>query len=260
MMATIKKRIVAIVQARMGSTRLPGKILKKIENKPMLEHVVERLKHAKTLNEIIIATSNSERDKPIVELAKRLGISHFAGSEDDVLGRYLNAAKQARADIIVRITADCPLIDPDVVDETVNRHLKLNADYTRTLIDEDDDKSFPRGLDTEVFSMDVLERVHNLADKSYQREHVTIFIYEHPELFKIENVAAEEDLRRPSFRLCVDVEEDLRLIKEIYGRLYKANEIIDIKDVIRLLDESPELRRLNAHVRQKTGTFTRALS
>ena len=217
----------------------------------MLEHIIERLEYAKTLNEIIIATSSSERDKPIIELAKKLGISYFAGSEDDVLGRYVNAAKQAKADIIVRITADCPLIDPHVVDKTVNRHLKSNADYTRTLIDEDNDKSFPRGLDTEVFSMDVLERVHNLADKSYQREHVTIFIYEHPELFKIETVAAEEDLRRPSFRLCVDVEEDLRLIKEIYNRLYKTNEIIDIKDVIRLLDESPELRRINAHVKQK---------
>jgi len=251
-MTTREKKVVAIVQARTGSTRLPSKVLKKINKKTMLEHVIERLKNTKTTDEIVIATSNKEQDKPIIELAKRLNVSYFVGSEYDVLDRYLKAAEQVEAEIIVRITADCPLIDPNTVDKIVRCHLQSNVDCTRTLIDESNSKSFPRGLDAEVFSVKVLRRVHKLANKPYKREHVTIFIYEHPELFKIQMIEAEEGLRRPHYRLCVDVEEDLKLIREIYHRLYVPNEIIDIRDVIRLLDENPNLQQINAHVKQKS--------
>lgn len=243
-------KVVTIVQARMGSTRLPGKVLIEVSGRPMLEHVIDRLKRSETSDEIIVATSLNERDIPIIELSKRLGIGCFAGSEEDVLDRFLKAAEQAKADVIVRITADCPLIDPNTIDKIVRHHLQSNVDYTRTLIDESNSKSFPRGLDTEVFSMKVLRRVHKLANKPYEREHVTIFIYEHPELFKIQVIETEKGLRRPNYRLCVDVEEDLKLIKEIYCRLYMPNEIIDIRNVIRLLDNNPELQQINAHVKQ----------
>ena len=178
-------KMVAIIQARMGSTRLPGKVLKEVARKPMLEHVINSLKQAKTLNEIMVATSVNERDRPIIELSKRLGVGCFAGSEEDVLDRFLEAAEQVRADVIVRVTSDCPLIDPNTVDKIVRCHLQSNVDYTRTLIDASNSKSFPRGLDTEVFSVKVLRRVHKLANKPYEREHVTIFIYERPELFRI---------------------------------------------------------------------------
>jgi len=244
-------KVIAIVQARMGSTRLPSKVLKEVARKPMLEHVINRLKRAKTVDEILVATSVNERDKPIIELSKRLGVGCFAGSEEDVLDRFLKAAEQARADVIVRVTSDCPLIDPNTVDEMVRRQLQSSVDYTRTLIDKSNSKSFPRGLDTEVFSMDVLRKVHKLASKSYEREHVTIYVYEHPELFKMQIIEAENSLRRPNYRLCVDVEEDLKLIKEIYRRLYMPNEIIDIRNVIRLLDNNLELQQINAHVKQK---------
>ena len=243
-------KVVAIVQARIGSTRLPGKVLKEVAGRPMLEHVINRLKQAKTLDEILVATSVNERDKPIIELSKRLRIGCFAGSEENVLDRFLKAAEQARADVIVRVTADCPLIDTNTVDKIVRRHLQSSVDYTRTLIDETNSKSFPRGLDTEVFSAKVLRRVHKLANKPYEREHVTVFIYEHPELFRMETVEAEDDLQRPKYRLTVDTEEDFKLIKQIYGQLYKPNEIIDIKDVIELLDRNPNLRRINAHIKQ----------
>jgi len=244
-------KTVAIVQARMASTRLPGKVLRELAGKPMLEHVIDRVKSSKMIDEIVIATSRNEKDERIVELAKRLNVGWFVGSEEDVLDRYMKAAEQVAADIIVRITGDCPLIDPYTIDRIVRRHLKLNVDYTRTLIDQNNSKSFPRGLDTEVFSINVLRKVHKLAKKPGEREHVTVFIYEHPKMFKIEVIEAEESLQRPKYRLCVDVEEDLRLITEIYHQLYVSSGIIDIKDVVKLLDNNPDLREINAHVKQR---------
>jgi spore coat polysaccharide biosynthesis protein SpsF len=244
-------KTVAIVQARMASTRLPGKVLREIAGKPMLEHVINRVKSSQMTDEIVIATSRNERDEPIVELAKRLNVVWFVGSEEDVLDRYLKAAKQVAADIVVRITGDCPLVDPHTIDRIVRRYIKLNVDYTRTLIDQNNSRSFPRGLDTEVFSINVLRKVHELAKKSREREHVTIFIYEHPKMFKIKIIEAEESLQRSKYRLCVDVEEDLRLITEIYNRLYVPSGIIDIKEAIKLLDNNPNLQKINSHVKQR---------
>ena len=135
-------KTIAIVEARMGSTRLPGKVLKEVAGKPMLKHVIDRLKRAKTLSEIIVATSVNERDKLIAELSKRLGVGCFAGSEENVLDRFLKAAEQAGADVIVRVTADCPLIDPNTVDKIVRHHLQSNVDYTQTLIDKSNNNVF----------------------------------------------------------------------------------------------------------------------
>jgi spore coat polysaccharide biosynthesis protein SpsF len=245
-----KMEIVAIVQARVGSTRLPSKVLMEIAGKPLLEHVVDRSMLAEKLDQIVIATSTKEQDRPIIDLAKRLDVGWFAGSEDDVLSRYLGAAEQARADVIVRITADCPLIDPSIVDYVVTHHLRGNFGYTCNLIDEANPKSFPRGLDTEVFTIDALRKSDKLAKKAYEREHVTPFMQEHPELFRIAIIEAPENYRR-HYRLTVDTCDDLRLIREIYRHLYTGTEIIQTKDVIRLLDEHPELQQINAHVKQK---------
>jgi spore coat polysaccharide biosynthesis protein SpsF len=244
-------KTVAIVQARMSSTRLPGKVLRELAGKPMLEHVIDRVKSSQMTDEIVIATSKNEKDERIIELAKRLNVVWFAGSEEDVLDRYMKAAEQVAAEIVVRITGDCPLVDPHTIDKVVRRHLKLNVDYTRTLIDQSNNRSFPRGLDTEVFSINVLRKVHELAKKPREREHVTIFIYEHPKMFKIKIIEAEESLQRSKYRLCVDVEEDFRLIAEIYSNLYVPGGIIDIKDAIKLLDNNPDLPKINTHVKQK---------
>jgi spore coat polysaccharide biosynthesis protein SpsF len=244
-------KIVAIIQARMASTRLPGKVLRELAGKPMLEHVIDRVKNSQMTDEIVIATSRNEKDERIVELAKLLNVIWFAGSEEDVLDRYLKAAEQVAADIVVRITGDCPLVDPHTIDRIVRRHIKLNVDYTRTLIDQNNSRSFPRGLDTEVFSINVLRKVDELAKKPREREHVTIFIYEHPKMFKIKIIGAEESLQRSKYRLCVDVEEDLRLITEIYNRLYIPSGIIDINEAIKLLDNNLDLQKINAHVKQR---------
>jgi spore coat polysaccharide biosynthesis protein SpsF len=242
-MTTRKKKVVAIVQARTGSTRLPGKVLKKINKKTMLEHVIERLKHAKTLNEIVIATSNKERDKPIIELAKRLNMSYFAGSEDDVLDRYLKAAEQVEAEIIVRITADCPLIDPGIVDQVVNCHKAKNVDLTYTsgsnLSASDrvrESKVFPSGLDVEVISIDALKKAHELSSEPIDREHVIGFVYKHPELFEMAAVEPDNSLNRPQYHLSVDTKEDLEGVRRFYRKLKQSGEMLDVRDVIQFLD------------------------
>lgn len=243
---TRKKKVVAIVQARTGSTRLPGKVLKKINKKTMLEHVIERLKNAKTLNEIVIATSNKEQDKPIIELAKRLNVSYFAGSEDDVLDRYLKAAEQVGAEIVVRITSDCPLIDPDIVDQVVNRHKAKNVDITCTSgsnLSASDrahgSKVFPSGLDVEVISINALKKAHKLSSEPFDREHVTWFIYKHPELFEMVAVEPDSSLDRPQYHLSVDTKGDFERVRWFYRKLKKSGEMLDVRDVIQFLDTHP---------------------
>jgi spore coat polysaccharide biosynthesis protein SpsF len=239
-------RTVAIVQARMGSSRLPGKSLMRIAGKPMLAHVLERLSAARTLDHFAVATSIAPRDAAIVDLAREMGAEAFAGSEEDVLDRTYQAAQAASAEAVVRITGDCPLIDPQVVDRTVAFFKDTGADYVRT-------SGFPRGLDTEVFSFHNLARAWKEASRDYEREHVTPYFYQNPELFRVRELAASEALHRPELRLCVDTEEDLTLVREIYTRLYvPPGRIFTTEEVIAALDAEPHLKQINAHVVQKT--------
>lgn len=240
-------KVVAIVQARLGSTRLPGKVLKDIEEKPMLWHVFHRLQSAQEVDELALATTTSPQDDQLEQFAQGLGLACFRGEEEDVLSRYLGAAVEFKADIIVRVTSDCPLIDPLIVDSIIKGHLDSNADYTSNTLK----RTYPRGLDTEVLSFRTLERAYKEASKQYEREHVTPYIWQHPELFKLHNVEAEGKLRRPDLRLTVDTEEDLELICEIYKQLYQDNNLFTIEQVIDLLDQHPGLALINAHVQQK---------
>jgi spore coat polysaccharide biosynthesis protein SpsF len=237
-------KVIAIVQARIGSTRLPGKVLMNIANKPMLWHVVDRLKRAKTLNMIVLATSIKEQDRILVEFAEKNGMKSFAGSEDDVLDRYLRVAEKIGADIVVRVTADNPLTDPYIIDRMVTKHIEMSADYTCV-------NDLPLGTSAEVISIDTLKRVHELGTKPHYREHVTTFIKENPKLFDMYVMDIENNLQRPELRLTVDTEEDLNLMRIIYARLYRPDRIISIDKVIDLLDKQPELRGINAHIKQK---------
>jgi len=238
------KKVVAIIQARMGSTRLPGKVLMDISGKPMLWHVIERVKGCKKVDSIVVATTRSEEDRAVIELAKGCGgVDTFAGSEDDVLDRYYQAAKKFDADVIIRITADCPLINPSTIDGMIALCLKENADY---ICGHPTIPSIEQGI--EVVSLPALEKVKNLATEDYQKEHVTLFIRENPELFKIVAIEPQPIFRRVDMRLTVDNRDDLKLMREIYNKLYKENGIIDLKDVVKLLDENPELKEINAHV------------
>jgi len=241
------RRVVCIVQARTGSTRLPGKVLKPLVGRPMLAHLIERLQATRMLNGIVVATTHLPQDRPIVELAEQAGVMWYTGPEEDVLARYAGAAEMAGAEVVVRITSDCPLIDPVTVDEVVRFYLAYDYDYVGAGVGS----GFPRGLDTEVFSRSALERAHELARDAASREHVTLYIYRHPELFRVASYPAPQNLRHPEWRLCVDEEDDFRLIEIICRRLYRPGSIIDIRDVVRLLEAEPELSRINAHVRQK---------
>lgn len=240
-------KVTAIIQARTTSTRLPGKVLVDIEGKPMLWHVINRLKSSKKLNDIILAIPDTKENDILEKFAKENKVKYFRGSEEDVLSRYYEAAKKFEVGLVVRITSDCPLIDPRIVDLVIERHLNSKADYTSNTLKI----TFPRGFDTEVFNFDVLEKTYREAKKRYQREHVTPYIYEHPETFKLQNVEARGKLRHPEFRLTVDRKEDLKLVREIYDYLYIPGNIFYIQEVINLLEKHPELARINAQVRQK---------
>lgn len=240
-----KTHIVAILQARMNATRLPGKPLKKVLAKPLLSYELERLKRAKTLDQIVVATTTGPQDQQIVDLCKMENVLVFRGSEEDVLNRYYNAAKQFDADIVVRVTGDCPLIDPEVVDRVVNFYLNHQYDYvsnTRLL-------TYPRGLDVEVFSIKLLEKAVSEAKLPSEREHVTPYFYLHPELFKIGNVACEIDLSK--HRWTVDTEEDFQLITKIIETLYPKKSDFVMNDVLELLKMHPEWITINAHIKQK---------
>lgn len=240
-----KPHVVAIIQARMNATRLPGKPLKKILQRPLLSYELERLRRAKTIDEIVVATTTSPQDDQIVELCRQERTPFFRGSEEDVLDRYLKTAKEHRAEVVVRITGDCPLIDPDVVDRVINFYFENEYDYvsnTRKL-------TYPRGLDVEVFPFKLLERIAGQATRQPEREHVTLYFYEHPELFKLGNVACETD--ESKHRWTVDTEEDFQLISRIIESLYPKNPQFGMRDVLKLLQQHPDWVALNAHIKQK---------
>lgn len=243
----MKQKIVVIIQARMKSTRLPEKVLKNIAGKPILAHVIERLRDARLVDEIIIATTTKDEDRAILKFANESREKSFAGSKGDVLDRYYQAAKRCEADVIVRITSDCPLIDPGVVDKIIAFYLKHRGtiEYVSNFLK----RSYPRGLDTEVFSFKVLKKAWQQAKEPHQREHVTPYIYEHPEIFHLANAENNEDLSY--MRWTVDEEEDLEFVREVYKRLYKDGEIFLMKDILALLKKEPQLLDINKEVKQK---------
>lgn len=240
-------RIVLIDQARMSSTRLPGKILKQVLDKPLLLYQIERLKRAKRLSQIVIATTVNPQDDIIANTAKEQGVSVYRGSEEDVLQRYAETAKQFQADFIVRITSDCPLIDPAIIDACIEQFLKSpQYDYISNTLD----LTFPRGMDVEVFTQKALQTAHEKAKRTPEREHVTPYIYQHPDIFKIGHFKNSENLSQ--YRLTVDTQEDFDLIKMIIESLYPKDPEFNLEKIIKLLGKHPEWAEINAQVKQKT--------
>jgi spore coat polysaccharide biosynthesis protein SpsF len=239
-------RIVAIIQARMGSTRLPGKVLQDLAGEPMLARVVNRTCRATTLQEVVIATTTSALDDAIVKLCKARDWSWFRGSEEDVLDRYYRAAKEYQADLIVRITSDCPLIDPEVIDQVVKAFLERQpeVDYASNTWPR---RTFPRGLDTEVMRIDVLERAWREDSNPAWREHVTPYIYRNPDRFRIHNVLSQVDYS--AMRWTVDATEDLTFVRQIYD--YFDHDGFSWHEVLKVLEEHPEWLEINRHIQQK---------
>lgn len=237
-------KILAIVQARMGSERLPGKVIKPILNKPMIIHTLERVRKSKYINEIILATSTLDKDDILEDIVKSYGYEVFRGSENNVLERYKRAADGYNGDIIIRVTGDCPLIDSVIVDNVVSYFLANEFDYVRLDVPE----TFIRGFDVEVFSKEALDKTFQLVNEDIYREHVTLYMYNHPEVFKIGYVSGSI-LYNKDYRLCVDTESDFKLVKTIYDHF--DDEYVTSKDVVKFLDENEEIAYINKEVVQK---------
>jgi spore coat polysaccharide biosynthesis protein SpsF len=239
-------RRVAIVQARMTSTRLPGKVLADVVGRPMLARQLHRMRQARLLDDIVIATTTLPADDPVVALAEAEGARWFRGDEQDVLGRYLGAAREADAAVIVRLTADCPLLDPEVMDRVVGA-LDPGTDYASNTLQ----RTYPRGLDIEVLHRDVLERLERAATSRPAREHVTWFLHrERPELFVLRSVTAEVD--DSDLRWTVDTEADLELVRALYRAADVQDGRVGYRALVERVRRDPGLRAINAGIEQKT--------
>lgn len=230
------KKILAIIQARMNSTRLPGKMLKEIEGKPLLWYIINAAKQSELIDEVVLATTKNEEDKELLEKAEEYCIKSFAGSENDVLDRYYQTAKKFQGDIIVRLTGDCPLADPNIIDKVIEKYKKREVDYCSNV----HPPTFPDGFDVEVFGFDILEKLWKEVKEAYIREHVVAYIREHPKKFKIFNVENEENLS--NLRFTVDNTEDLELIKKVIEELGEKR---NLKNLMRLIKEKPEILKIN---------------
>ena len=242
-------QVLAIIQARMGSTRLPGKVLLPIvDNKGALELMLERVRRARQLQKIVVATTTSPRDDRLVDLCKHLGYEYFRGNEVDVLDRYYRTALAfGSAEVVVRLTADCPLHDPVVIDKFVSCFLDSQVDY----VSDANPPTFPDGLDTEVFSFSVLEKVWKEARLKSEREHVTPYIRKHADMFKIATVECEKDLS--GHRWTLDEKEDYEFIKHIYKNLYKKNQVFGMEEILGFLAKHPEFEAINKHISRNEG-------
>ncbi|MDI3549606.1 MAG: spore coat polysaccharide biosynthesis protein SpsF [Methanobacterium sp.] len=248
-------KIGAIVQARTSSTRLPRKILMDLPYNSgitVLQNVLRRLKRSKFIEEIVVATTTDVPDQEIIEVAKGESVRFFRGNKEDVLERYYFAAKEYGFDIIVRITSDCPCIDPMVIDDVIRKHLNTGSDYTsNTLL-----RTYPDGLDVEVFNFDTLHDAYKNAKSKSEREHVTSYIHTTAkESFKTCNVVSSE-FDAPDIRITLDTIEDYVLLCTIFDYLYPENEFFSSKDVINLFNKKPWLKLINAKIIQKNSFKT----
>lgn len=237
-------KTVAIIQARMGSTRLPGKVLKDLGGQTVLARVVARLRRAGLIDELLIATTDSPADDAIVDECRSCSVAFYRGDENDVLDRYYQTAQFAKADVVIRITSDCPLIDPEITDETIASFMKAQPDYASNAFV----RTYPRGLDTEAMSIETLSRAWREARNPHQREHVTPYIYEHPDKFRILSVTGDADYSRQRWTL--DTPEDLEFIRAVYSR-FPNDATFSWRDVLDLLEREPELMEINAAILQK---------
>jgi len=241
----------AIIQARMGSTRLPGKILKELDkNETVLDVLINRLKICKQIDKIIIATTPDEKNNAIIDVAKKNNVSWFVGDEDYVLKRYYDCAEEHKLDIIIRITSDCPFVDPYIADDMILFFKKNKYDYIRNV---DETTNFSRGFEIEIFKFEVLKKVFSLAKTEPEKEHVTYFIYTNPEMFTLYSFNLENLKKFDDLRLTIDYEEDLMMCREVYKKLKEKDKSIrfSVFDIYEIIEENPELMNINKHIQQK---------
>lgn len=245
------KRIGVIIQARTSSSRLPDKILKQLPfsaEVTVLEQVINRVSVSKKIDDVIVATTKEKQDDKIADLLKQKDVKVFRGEKDDVLSRYYFAAYENCLDVIVRITSDCPCVDPDIIDLVIDTHIGKNADYTSNRIKH----TYPIGLDVEIFNFDSLKYCQENAILAYEREHVTpFFYYKKNTNFKIVGVEAPEEFSVPGIRITLDAEEDYILLCVVFDQLYYKNKMFKTRDIVALFKHKPWLYLINAKVPQK---------
>lgn len=235
-----------IIQARLGSHRFTRKVLEKIDGKMVIEHVIERVKLAKNIGQIVLCTTKNKEDKILLDIARKLEILSFSGEENDVLSRFFHCAKKFNAEPIVRITGDCPLIDPELISKMVQIFFSKKLDYlSNTII-----PTFPDGLDVEIFTFKTIEKIYQNAYLESDREHVTSYIKNHPKKFKIYNYKNNIDLS--NLRLTVDEKEDLKLIRMIFTLNEDKSQLL-FKDILKIISKNPEITKINSKDKRNRG-------
>lgn len=243
----MRKRIVAVIQARMSSSRLPGKVILPLCDKPLLLHVVERTARAKFLDQVVVATSTDVSDDIVEDLCGDSNVSCFRGNLENVLDRFIQAGKTFSATHIVRISADSPLMDAEAIDRVIEAFTD-GVDYVSNVLE----RTLPRGLCNEMVSLAILEEISRLNLLPHHKEHVTPFIYEHPERYKLVNVESKDErLRHPEWRWCVDELADYKLVRQIFETLYPKQANFNSYDVAALLEKHPEIININSGIAQK---------
>lgn len=239
--------ILAILQARVSSTRLPGKVLKPLLGKPMILRQIERLKRTRSIDRLLIATSVGPEDDALASLCRENGLECFRGSLDDVLDRFYQAAKTSQPDHVMRLTGDCPLTDPEILDQLADLHLGSGCDYSSTALEP----TFPDGLDAELMTFSALEHAWREAKLPSQREHVTPFLYQNPDRFSIRVLKNERDLS--ALRWTVDEPSDFEFVTRVYEGLYPANPNFGMAEVLAFLERHQDLFELNHHFERNEG-------
>ncbi|OUU53362.1 MAG: hypothetical protein CBC25_00720 [Pelagibacteraceae bacterium TMED65] len=232
-----KKSVTCIIQARVSSTRLPGKVLLYGYNKPLLLHLIERLKKAKFIKKIIIATTINKEDDLIVDLCKKNKIKFFRGSPSNLLDRYYKCSRKFNAKDILRITSDCPLMDYELVDKIIKKYFILKSDFISNV----HPPTFPDGFDVEIFNFKTLRKTFLKAKKDYEKEHVTPYMWDNNKEFKVDNYVNEKGNFYSKFRLTLDYNEDYFVISKIFNSLYKKNKYFKIEEIINFLKKNRQI-------------------
>ena len=240
-------RIIATIEARMTSTRLPGKVMMPVLDKPMLHYLVDRLKKVPSIDDIVLATTINDTDDILVDFAKDENIKWFRGSEDDVMLRVIQAASSVNADIVVEITGDCPIIDPMIVEQSILMFKANNVDYVSNVII----RSFPDGMDSQVFSLDSLKKSFLMTNNPLDHEHVTLHIRNNPDFFSRINIVAPPELEWPELGLTLDEKDDYNLLKIIIEHFNPKNPLFGCIDVVNFLRNRPDLVKINDYVQRK---------
>lgn len=240
-------RFTATIEARMTSTRLPGKVLALADGKPMLELMIERLRYVPEIDQIIIATTVNETDDPVEALGKRLSVGVFRGSEEDVLERLVQATRAYKIDTLVQLTGDCPLIDPKIISRVIQHYRVADVDYVSNVVT----RSYPIGMDTQVYAAAILHDVFGRADQPKHHEHPSLYIYKHPETYSLSNVLAPSSETRPELRLTLDTAEDLAVIRNVFTALRPDHADFSLAKILSYLDANPDVARINAAVQHR---------